>query len=474
MNALLSRYRPRYIRALVYMLQSTEYQLSYFWKWFIRTSDFSSLEQRGQLEKTIKAKVLIGIGWTITASLWLIMIFLTMPFALPAKLIVITTTLILTPNFLAVLLSIPVWLLGMFQSLYERRVIRQTRSALSTHSAIKIDIAGSYGKTTMRQILTTILSEGKHTATAPHNYNTPLGIGRFVKALTGKEEVLVFELGEYYPGDVLRLAAMTVPQIGVITGINEAHLERFGSLESTTATIFELADYMKNQPVYVNAESALAKSATQTNHLLYNAGGCDSIRITDVNTAIDGTRFTMKIGDKDFPAQTKLLGVHNLGPIAAAAAIALSLGLTPGQIVAGIAQTKPFDHRLEPQLRGDVTYIDDSYNGNPAGVKAAIDFLQSLEGRRRFYVTPGLVEMGSRTENVHLEIGRWLAKSGIEQIVLIRNAATDVIARGLKAHGFSGKLTWFDNAPRAFGGLPNLTVAGDVVLLQNDWPDQYA
>ena len=172
--------------------------------------------------------------------------------------------------------------------------------------------------------------------------------------------------------------------------------------------------------------------------------------------------------------KSALLGLHQIGPLAASAEIALNLGLSFDQVRDGISKTMPFDHRLEPKTdNAGVITLDDSYNGNPDGVNAVIAFLASLKDCRRFYVTPGLVEMGLRTEEVHKQIGKQLAKASIEKVVLIKNSVTSFIEQGLKENGYTGEVIWFDDALAAFAALPLLTVKGDVVLLQNDWPDQY-
>ena len=89
-------------------------------------------------------------------------------------------------------------------------------------------------------------------------------------------------------------------------------------------------------------------------------------------------------------------------------------------------------------------------------------------------VTPGLVEMGSRKEKVHKEIGKQLARASIEKVILIRNSVTPFIEAGLQEEQYKGELMWFEKALDAFAALPSLTASGDIVLLQNDWPDQYA
>ena len=89
-------------------------------------------------------------------------------------------------------------------------------------------------------------------------------------------------------------------------------------------------------------------------------------------------------------------------------------------------------------------------------------------------MTPGLVEMGSHTETVHREIGKQLAEAGIEKTILIRNSVTPYIEKGLKESTYNGEIVWFDDALAAFAALPHLTVEKDVIVLQNDWPDQYS
>ena len=103
-----------------------------------------------------------------------------------------------------------------------------------------------------------------------------------------------------------------------------------------------------------------------------------------------------------------------------------------------------------------------------------IEFLESLSGHRRFYVTPGLVEMGERKEIVHRNIGKQLAEAKIEKVVLIQNSVTPYIERGLKDANYAGDILWFNDMPQALGALAHTTISGDVVLIQNDWPDQYA
>ena len=471
----LSRYNLHYPRYLVYMLQASEYNIRDYFTWYRKTKDFTHVEQRKRFVGTAKGILLLVIAWAIvfllmvgaSSMLWIV--------ASPFKYGIAFLIVLLSPFLLAYGIVIPLLVIKiLIQWPVEYLIIKKARQKLKAHSAIKIGIAGSFGKTTMREILKTVLAQGKKAAAPPHSYNTPLGISRFVKTLKGDEDVLIFEFGEYYPGDIRKLCNLTQPNIGIITGVNEAHLQKFKSLERTVKTIYELADYLGDKPLYVNGESELARKNARPLHIIYSREHVGNWRIENQKTDLTGTSFTLINRDTKLELKSKLLGLHQIGPLSAAVSMALDFGLSPIQAKIGVSKTKPFDHRLEAKVDNDgVIILDDSYNGNPDGAKAAIEFLASLKNHQRFYVSPGLVQMGTKTEEVHKQIGKSLARAKIEKVILIKNSVTSYIEEGLREENYKGSVLWFDNGLKAFAALPHLTAKGDIVLLQNDWPDQY-
>ncbi|MEK7170060.1 MAG: UDP-N-acetylmuramoyl-tripeptide--D-alanyl-D-alanine ligase [Patescibacteria group bacterium] len=484
----ISRYRPRYIRSLVYMAQQSEYCIRDYLTWFWRTRDFLHVEHRKTLVKTPKALLLIvlsfvGLSLLYAFALWVLLVGVVWWKYLIFLLVVLGAPFILVYGMAGALL------LGrLIQWPVEYFIVDYAKRKLRAHSGLKIAIAGSFGKTTMREILKTVLSSAKKVAAPPGSYNTPLGIAKFVRGLKGDEEVLIFEMGEYYPGDIRKLCNFVQPDIGIITGVNEAHLEKFKDIERTRATIFELADYLGDKSLYINGESKLARASlaeipldkggaesARRGLLLYTRFGAGKWKVERAQTGLSGTSFTLQNGHESISMRSKLLGLHQVGSLSVAVHIASRLGLTVEEIERGIDATKPFEHRLEPKIDAQgVVWLDDSYNGNPDGVRAVIEFLSSLKGARRWYVTPGLVEMGPKKEEIHKEIGRQLARADIEKVILVRNSVTPFIETGLQEGNYTGEVRWFDKALDAFAALPSLTASGDIVLLQNDWPDQYA
>jgi UDP-N-acetylmuramoyl-tripeptide--D-alanyl-D-alanine ligase len=475
MKGWLSRYNLRYLRSLVYMLQASEYNIHNYLAWYHKTKNFSNIENRKRLVKTTKVRLLFIMSWLTIILFLSVTISLIWPMTSLVKFISLILGVFFLPYILAYGIIIPLLIIEiMIQRPVEYLIFYKVRRKLKTHNAVKIGIAGSFGKTTMREILKVVLSEGKKVASPPHSHNTPLGISEFVKTLKGDEDVLIFEFGEYYQGDIKKLCSLVQPDMGIITGINEAHLEKFKTLERTTKTIYELADYLDNKPLYVNGENKLALYNARSKHIIYSRQGLGDWKIKDMKTDLDGTSFIMEKGNFKFDLKSKLLGLHQIGPLIVAINIAFDFGFSINQIESGVKKTKPYDHRLEPKIDNiGVITLDDSYNGNPDGVKAVIEFLTSLKDHRRFYVTPGLVEMGTRTKEVHRQIGESLAKASIEKVVLIRNSVTSYIEDGLKKKGYGGEVLWFEDSLSAFTALPHLTAKGDIVLLQNDWPDQY-
>ncbi len=463
-----------YPKNIINIIQKSEYNIYIYLKNYRKAETFFPTSSRSKFILTPKSTLLLIVAWAFLLLSLFIPVYLILTSSMLVKLLSFFFLLI-SPYILPYLIILPVFLVNfVLQKPVEYYITNKAQKKLDKHSALKIAIAGSFGKTTMREIIKTVLSEGKKVSAPLENYNTPLGISRFVKSLKGNEDVLIFELGEYYSGDIKKLCNLINPDIGIITGINEAHFERFKKIEKTVKTIFEIADYFKEKGVYINEESKIAKENSRKFDILYSRKGVNKISITNQKTGLDGTFFTLSKDNINLEVKTALLGLHQIGPITVAIDIALMLGISLDQISKGVKNTRPFKHRLELKSNKDgIFVIDDTYNGNPDGARVAIEFLSSVKNHRRFYVTPGLLEMGEKKEEVHLEIGKKLASAKIEKVILIKNSVTPYIEEGLKRERYDGEIVWFNDVLSVFSALDYLTLDGDVVLFQNDWPDYY-
>lgn len=473
-----TRFLVAYPQTIIYMLQASDYSLREYFTWLHRTTDFRLVMKRRKLDMTKKADWILAVAWLILLVSYGLAGLLLVQAIITANLIgagLGVTLLVIAPLLVGYGIVIPLWLgQKIIQAPRQRQMIETAHQILTTHPAFKIAIAGSYGKTTAKEILGTVLGEGKRVAVTPGNMNTMLGISRFAQTLDGSEEIIIFELGEARVGDVGELCRLIQPDIGLITGISEAHLSSFGTLDKTVATIFELQDYLGSRPLYKNQESPLvADKVTSGDKLAFNRQGSNGWRVSGTKTDIHGITFNLKQGARTMSIHSGLIGHHNIGVIAAAAAIADSVGLTTAQITAGIAKTVPFEHRMQPRRLHGAWVIDDTYNGNSQGVQVGLVLLKELAAKRRIYVTPGLVEQGDKTRQIHEKIGQQIAAAA-DVVVLMQNSVTDYISNGLQQAKFSGRLLIIDDPLEFYTNLDHFVASGDVVLMQNDWTDNYA
>jgi UDP-N-acetylmuramoyl-tripeptide--D-alanyl-D-alanine ligase len=477
-RAAMSIFLPSYPRTLVYMLQSTEYQPASYLRWFWRTQNFSAVMKRRSLEPTRPARMLLlaaRLGISLQLIVGLVLIYLGIYHNLAGGLVFGLAVLLSYPVIWAHLLVVPLILGREFISKpAEQKLIEQSRQIFADHPAIKIAVAGSYGKTTMKELLLSVLSEGLHVAATPANKNVSSSHAYFARKLTGKEDVLILEYGEGAPGDIARFAAITKPSYAVITGLAPAHLDKYKTLQAAGKDIFSLASFVSPDTFYVNADSPNIAPFLKPEYQKFTTAGALGWKVSQLTTSVRGTTFTLTKGKRKLLLKSGLVGKHQAAFLAFAAALALDLGLSDAQTKAGIAATRPFEHRMQPYELNGAWVIDDTYNGNLEGIRVGTRLLADLEAKRKIYVSPGLVDQGDESERVHLEMGRLIAAAQPDMVVLMNNSATESIRAGLEGAGYQGELQIEFNPLEFYTNLKHFVASGDLVVMQNDWTDNYA
>jgi len=474
----LSMYSPAFPKTLVYMLQSTEYQVADYLRWFWRTTNFSKVTRRRTLDYTKPARLLLAAvrsGILVQLLIGLCLIFIGLRSDNQYLCIAGSAIIILYPIVWAHLITVPLVLGRVFISRpAENKLIAASTEIFAKHPGKKIAVAGSYGKTTMKELLATVLSEGLTVAATPANKNVSISHAYFARKLTGSEDVLVIEYGEGAPGDVARFAKITQPTHAIITGLAPAHLDKYLTLDAAGRDIMSVADYLKNQQVFINDESPELKSFIKDEHERFNAAGVLGWKVRNIKLSLKGTSFDLCKGKRAIALQSGLVGRHQIGFLSLVATLGLQLGQTTEQIQAGIAKTKPFEHRMQPYQLGGAWIIDDTYNGNLEGLRAGTALLAELPASRKIYVTPGLVDQGDQAERVHVEAGQLIAVAQPDIVVLMQNSVTKFIQTGLAKAGFDGEVRIEVDPLEFYTNLNLLVAAGDLVLMQNDWTDNYA
>lgn len=480
--AAFSPYRSGFAPALVYMLQSTEYQPGPYLRWFWRTEDFSTVMRRRTLERTGPAKLLLAALRTGMFLQFAIGVALIIQWAwqdLAGGWQVGLALVVSYPVVWAHLVAVPL-LLGRFFIVNprQRRAIKRARKIFAKHPGIRIAVVGSYGKTSMKELLKTVLSEGKKVAATPANKNVPVSHANFARKLDGDEDVLIIEYGEGRPGDVVRFARDTHPTHAVITGLAAAHLDHYKTVAAAGEDIFSVVGAVPAGQVYTNADSPAALPFIAKGIHGYSAASALGWKVSRIKVNAEGTSFTLSKGSgkarRSLKLHSGLLGRHTVGPLAFAAAFALQQGLTDGQVIAGIAKTSPYEHRMQPLHINGALMIDDTYNGNLEGIRAGTALLHELRAARKWYVTPGLVGQGKETKSVHHQMGELIAKANPDVVVLMDNSVRPYIYAGLHAAKYKGDIRIESDPLDFYTSLPHFLAAGDVVMMQNDWTDNYA
>ncbi len=343
---------------------------------------------------------------------------------------------------------------------------------------LTIGITGSYGKTSTKNFLNALLSVKYNVLMTPESYNTTMGVVRTVRErLLPTHEVFIAEMGAKNVGDIREICDLVHPKYGMVTSIGEQHLETFGTVENIVRTKFELADavpadgivFLNGDSEYIRGHQGQVASPVVT----YGAAPDSDAdyRASDIAVDASGCSFTVTAPDGESRRfTTKLLGAHNIQNITGCIAVAHALGIPLAELVAPVRRLKPVEHRLQLLPNG---YIDDAYNSNPAGFRAALDVLQSFEGQR-VLVTPGMVELGERQETLNKELGGYAA-SCCDYAVLVGEKQAPPLKEGLLEAGFpEERLFVAKTLAEGLEWVNRLPAEGKrTVLLENDLPDNF-
>ncbi|MFP3089321.1 UDP-N-acetylmuramoyl-tripeptide--D-alanyl-D-alanine ligase [Treponema sp. TIM-1] len=344
---------------------------------------------------------------------------------------------------------------------------------------IVIGITGSYGKTSTKYFLYRLLSPKYNVLMTPESYNTPMGV---VKTIRGQlkpiHEIFICEMGAKKTGEIKELCDIVHPKYGIISSIGPQHLETFKSLDNIIKTKFELAralggggviflnyenEYIRNTPC---AQKKVSYGRTMV--------GCDylsrNIRVSGAGSAFD---ITLSDGG-EYHFETKLIGLHQVENITGAIAAADYLGVKPEDLVVAVRRLQSVPHRLELLSRRGITIIDDSYNANVSGTKAALQVLGMFDAFK-ILVTPGMIELGDKEDEYNRQFG--IEAAAVCDYVILAGArqARSILA-GLKSVGYpEEKIYIAENLEEVFTKIDAIPAgrASKVVLLENDLPDNY-
>lgn len=347
-----------------------------------------------------------------------------------------------------------------------------------------IGITGSFGKTTTKHAVTEILQQRFNTLMTPGSYNTTMGITKVIRSsLKPIHEVFIVEMSAKKPGDIKELCVLAQPRYGLITAIGEQHLETFETLENIIKTKNELIEALPSDGVaFFNMDDINCRN-------LAKAAQCRVVRygieasieeldyyIKDFTINERGSNFTVVRADSNSQVvfQTKLLGKHNIYNVLGAIALAAECGMGLPEMVYPIRQLMPIPHRLElKHINDNIIFIDDAFNSNPVGSKMALDVLKQISGKRKIIITPGMIELGGKEDEYNRLFGEYIAQV-CDYVILVGKKQTRALQLGLQNKKYlESALFIAKDFAEARQHLEQILQAGDVVLFENDLPDNY-
>ena len=331
---------------------------------------------------------------------------------------------------------------------------RAARAWRAQFTGALVGVAGSNGKTTAKEMLAAILCEAGPCLATRGNLNNHIGVPLTLLRLTGAERFAVVEMGANRAGEVAHLVEVARPTVGLITNAGAEHLEGFGSLEGVARAEGEMvAGLAASATAVINADDAYAamwRGSTRARVITFGTRQPADFSASEVAARVGAEGFTTSfrltapIGAAAI--RLNLGGAHNVANALAAAAAAASAGASLEHIVRGLGSVRAVPGRLQfRRALGGGWLIDDSYNANPSSVRAAIEVLATLPGRR-WLVLGDMAELGAFALEEHVQLGEFARATGLERLY----ATGPLSTRAAQAFGAGGE---------SFADVPALTRA---------------
>ena len=298
-----------------------------------------------------------------------------------------------------------------------------------------LQITGTNGKTTTKELISAVLSEGKNVLYTEGNLNNHIGVPLTLLRIKPEHDIAVIETGANHPGEIADLCRIVEADYGLITNVGRAHLEGFGSFEGVKQTKGELYDdlHKRGKKLFLNAfDEDLLQMAQSREFVLWE----DALPYVEgrVSEATPFVEMQWRAED-DAPwhtVKTNLIGAYNIANLRAAVTIGLHFGITPQQINHALEAYKPTNSRSELRKVGSNRLIIDAYNANPSSMKAALTNFSFFGDKHKMVILGDMRELGAESLEEHKRIVGQLQGMELERIWLVGEEFSKAAEEGMR------------------------------------------
>ena len=298
-----------------------------------------------------------------------------------------------------------------------------------------LQITGTNGKTTTKELISTVLSQGKRILYTEGNLNNHIGVPLTLLRVKPEHDMAVIETGANHPREIADLCRIVQADFGLITNVGRAHLEGFGSFEGVKQTKGELYDDLhgRGKKIFLNAfDDDLLQMAQGRGFVL----GQDALpyvegRVRNANPFVE-IQWRADVGEPWHTVRTNLVGAYNIANLRAAVTLGLYFNIAPQQIDEAIAAYRPTNSRSELRQVGSNRLIVDAYNANPSSMKAALTNLSLIEAEHKMVILGDMRELGAESLEEHKRIVRQLQEMELERIWLVGEEFGKAASEGMR------------------------------------------
>jgi UDP-N-acetylmuramoyl-tripeptide--D-alanyl-D-alanine ligase len=329
-----------------------------------------------------------------------------------------------------------------------------------------VGVTGSAGKTTTKDVIAEMLSEGIKTSKTEGNLNNHVGLPLSLLRMDDQARVAVLEMGMNHAGEIRALAEIAKPDVGVVTNVGWAHIETFDSIEGIAAAKRELIEALPPKGTAVLNADDVRVAAFAGSHkggvVTYGESEKATVRAEDVKFSEDG--LTFHVGETRF--ESPMTGRHSVSNLLAGIAVAGIYGITPDRLTDRVRKIQPGKMRGERLQHRGILVFNDCYNSNPDAARAMLAVLRDTPARRRIAVLGEMLELGRWAEPLHRDVGNYAAECGIDVLVGLRGAACYMLDAAKQSGLQAGAAFFFDDPVPAGQLVRSLAQPGDAVLFK--------